>query len=84
MAQRAHPLFGTLNYPAIEDIREGANGTFPAVWVIAPALNVVVGAADMTAALTTGKYSFDLEATLSNTDVVTIAQGKLEVLKDVR
>lgn len=37
-----------------------------------------------TAALPTGIFSFDLEVALANTDVVTIAQGTLEVLKDVR
>lgn len=37
-----------------------------------------------TAALPTGKPRFDLEAALANSDIVTIAQGTLEVLKDVR
>lgn len=37
-----------------------------------------------TAAFLPGNYAFDLQATLSNGDIVTIAQGKFKVLADVR
>ena len=44
VAQVPHPVFGTLNYPAIRDYAPER-----VVWVISPAHGVVVGAADLTA-----------------------------------
>lgn len=37
-----------------------------------------------TAAFQPGNYTFDLQVTLSNGDIVTIAQGRFKVLADVR
>lgn len=65
-------------------VQTGATTTFSKAGVVTGAAACYVELTDAETAALTGKRSYDLEATLSNGDVVTIAQGKLEVLKDVR